>query len=116
VKAWLIFAAEERLFTSVLFPPLQSPWVPVTQGSLLSRIITLSGLSELLRVVFHVLPDCGCGAKGCSSDSSVEHWVQGEDSLCLCGGDWWVVLLGDISIGEWKGESFRRQHDFHWFG
>ena len=54
----LIFAAEERLFTLVLFPPLQvcytlfstlnivlfpplqSPWVPVTQGSLLSRIIT----------------------------------------------------------------------------
>ena len=54
----LIFAAEEQLFTSVLFPlqvcytlfstlnivlfpPLQSPWVPVTQGSLLSRIITV---------------------------------------------------------------------------
>ena len=55
----LIFAAEEWLFTLVLFPPLQvcytlfstlnivlfpplqSPWVPVTQGSLLSRIITI---------------------------------------------------------------------------
>jgi len=37
----LIFAAEEQLFTLVLFPPLQSPWVPVTQGSLLSRIITI---------------------------------------------------------------------------
>ena len=36
----LIFAAEERLYTLVLFPPLQSPWVPVTQGSLLSCIIT----------------------------------------------------------------------------
>jgi hypothetical protein len=54
----LIFAAEERLFTLVLFPPLQvcytlfsilnivlfpplqSPWVPVTPGSHLSCLIT----------------------------------------------------------------------------
>ena len=61
----LIFAAEEQLFTlvlfpplqvcytlfstlnTVLFPPLQSPWVPVTQGSLLSRIITLTHFTSL---------------------------------------------------------------------
>ena len=60
----LIFAAEEQLFTLVLFPPLQvcytlfsilnivlfpplqSPWVPVTQGPLLSHILTRQDLAK----------------------------------------------------------------------
>jgi len=61
---------------------------------------------KLLGVVLHPLSDGAGEPEGRGANGGIECWIKGEDGLSRCGGDRWVILLGDVADKvEWEGGS-----------